>query len=100
MSFERELDVAMGAARHALERTRAIVKDELQTKMKAPGDPVTNADLAAERVIVAALRAAFPSDAIVSEETEDGVGDAARVWFIDPIDGTRELVKGTDEYST
>jgi myo-inositol-1(or 4)-monophosphatase len=54
-------------------------------------DVVTEGDKAAEAVIVAALREAFPHYAIVSEEGGSGLvpeGEAEYCWYIDPIDGT------------
>jgi myo-inositol-1(or 4)-monophosphatase len=62
-----------------------------QEKTKqSPIDIVTEGDLAAERVIVPALRAAFPDHRIVSEEGGGGdlAADADYTWYIDPLDGT------------
>jgi myo-inositol-1(or 4)-monophosphatase len=57
-------------------------------RMKGPRDPVTAADVAAERLIVERLRAQFPGTAIVAEEeTRDAAGDGL-VWYVDPLDGT------------
>ena len=62
--------------------------------------PVTDADLAAEKILLAGIRAAFPDDAILSEESHAEVDVAARrIWCIDPIDGTREYAKGLGEYA-
>jgi len=59
---------------------------------KEGGSPVTEADHAANRVIVEALASAFPGDAILSEESADSAARLAaeRVWIVDPLDGTRE----------
>jgi len=63
--------------------------------------PVTEADLACERVILEGLGREFPGDAIVSEETRNGgaPGGARRIWCVDPIDGTREYADGLPEYA-
>ena len=62
------------------------------------GDPVTAADLAADRV----LRALLPRDGEgwLSEETADDPArlGCARVWIVDPLDGTREFVEGIPEW--
>src|ERR1044071_2632069 len=60
---------------------------------KEGGSPVTEAHHAANRVIVDALAAAFPGDAILSEESADSPARLAarRVWIVDPLDGTRAL---------
>lgn len=64
--------------------------------------PVTEADLAADRVVREGLAALFPDDTIVTEETwrvDRDVDATGRVWFVDPLDGTREFVDGRDEYA-
>ena len=60
---------------------------------KADGTPVTAADLAAEAEIVTALRADFPGDAIVTEESGGQRGPGAW-WAVDPIDGTSSFIEG------
>jgi 3'(2'), 5'-bisphosphate nucleotidase len=62
-----------------------------------PGDePVTEADIAANSLIVERLAAAFPHDVILSEELPDDGSrhGAARVWMVDPIDGTHDFIMG------
>ncbi len=63
---------------------------------KADGSPVTAADLASERTILAGLRAAWPGDTLVSEEGGGGTEDtrAPARWFIDPLDGTSAFLEG------
>jgi myo-inositol-1(or 4)-monophosphatase len=55
-------------------------------------DPVTEADVASERLIVDAIRARFPDHRILSEEGLGNVGEAAAeipyLWLVDPLDGT------------
>jgi fructose-1,6-bisphosphatase/inositol monophosphatase family enzyme len=72
----------------------------LKTELKEDGTPVTNADKAASDFLTAALLAAFPGTAVVSEEHADtsGVG-ATHTWVIDPIDGTKHFAKGGDMFS-
>ncbi len=62
---------------------------------------VTEADRALNSFIVEAIGASFPKDAILAEESEDDrqrLG-ARRVWTVDPIDGTREFVARSGEFS-
>ena len=68
---------------------------------KAGGSPVTEADHAANAVIVDAIRAAYPADAILSEESKDSADrlSASRVWIVDPLDGTKEFIAGNGEFS-
>ena len=68
----------------------------LDVRRKGPQDVLTTADGAVERMIVAALRAAFPDDAFLGEEggrVNDIGGDGA-CWVIDPIDGTANFARG------
>ncbi|MDQ6857623.1 MAG: inositol monophosphatase [Chloroflexota bacterium] len=53
-----------------------------------PTDPVSDADRAADTLLTARLRAAFPDDGIVSEESERVTGSSGRTWYVDPLDGT------------
>jgi 3'(2'), 5'-bisphosphate nucleotidase len=68
---------------------------------KEGGSPVTEADHAANRVIVEALALAFPGDAILSEESADSAARLAaeRVWIVDPLDGTREFLAQNGEFA-
>jgi 3'-phosphoadenosine 5'-phosphosulfate (PAPS) 3'-phosphatase len=62
--------------------------------------PVTDADLAVEALLLAGLHDAFPETPVLSEETRQQVELPARdLWCVDPIDGTREYVKGLAEYA-
>ncbi len=54
-------------------------------------DVVTEADLASEKIIKTAIKKEFPNHGIVSEESEDENVNAEHVWYIDPIDGTRNF---------
>lgn len=71
---------------------------------KADNSPVTEADLAAEKLLTAAIRAIDPDAIIVGEEASAAgaapdVGGTARFWLIDPLDGTRSFVAGSLDYS-
>jgi 3'(2'), 5'-bisphosphate nucleotidase len=70
---------------------------------RKPGDePVTVADRAANELIVSGLRQHFPSDVIVSEESvahDRARLTAERVWYVDPIDGTKDFIRGEDGFS-
>lgn len=55
---------------------------------------VTQADFASERAILAVIKAAFPKDGIVSEESPEEVTDSEYKWIIDPIDGTVNFANG------
>jgi len=63
---------------------------------KSPGHPVCAADLAVDAFLTAALRGARPGYGWLSEETADAPDrlSASRVWVVDPIDGTRDFLRG------
>src|ERR1700692_4522738 len=95
------LDVAIRAALAAGEAIMRVYAEPFEVIQKRDQTPVTEADLAAERVIVAMLTEAFPDIPIVSEETapEDGFKPpAARFWCVDPLDGTKEFVAKNGEF--
>lgn len=74
---------------------------ELQSWEKTPGDPVSEADLAVDVFLRRELGALLPAAAWLSEETAD---DKLRtksdlIWLVDPIDGTRDFVRGRDGWS-
>jgi 3'(2'), 5'-bisphosphate nucleotidase len=71
-----------------------------QHELKLDGSPVTQADLAAHQVIVQGLAALTPKIPVVSEEGV--VLDQPRYstfWLVDPLDGTREFVAGSGEFT-
>lgn len=63
---------------------------------KSPGNPVSAADLAVDAQLKAELLAARPGYGWLSEETADDAARLAtrRVWVVDPIDGTRDFIRG------
>lgn len=95
-----EIDIATAAARAAGAAAMRFYGTATATA-KADASPVTAADHAANDVILARLRAAFPNDAILSEESADTAArlSARRVWIVDPLDGTREFLAQNGEFS-
>jgi 3'(2'), 5'-bisphosphate nucleotidase len=96
------LDIALRAAIAGGEAAMRVYADPFEVTQKDDKTPVTEADLASERVIVAMLRAAYPDIPIVSEETVPEAGfesPATRFWLVDPLDGTREFVARNGEFA-
>jgi 3'(2'), 5'-bisphosphate nucleotidase len=95
-SLVRERAVARDAALEAMAVVKAYWRTDLAVEHKAGDEPVTVADRAASDLIVARLQAAFPGDAVLSEEIPDDGSRlaASRVWMIDPIDGTSDFIAG------
>lgn len=65
--------------------------------MKGLRDPVTEADTAAERLIVDRIEARFPGHSIVTEEARSAERGTAR-WTIDPLDGTNNFARGVPHF--
>lgn len=102
MSYARELAVAERAARAGGAAIRAHYdRGDVAVETKADHSPVTVADRDANDAILAILRAEFPADAILSEESVDDPTRLAqrRVWIVDPLDGTRDFVARTGEFA-
>lgn len=100
-SFEKELDVAREAARAAAEAIARHAAGDRRSWEKSEDSPVTEADLEANRAILEVIAAAFPDDAILSEETRDRAERrrAERVWLVDPLDGTKEFIARIPEFA-
>jgi 3'(2'), 5'-bisphosphate nucleotidase len=101
MSLARELEVARAAALEAAALALRYQRPGMRVDHKHEGEPVTEADIAASALIVERLHAAFPDDAILSEEVPDDGSrlKASRVWMVDPIDGTRDFIRGESGYA-
>lgn len=99
--YDRELAVAIEAARGASAAILPFYDHRTaETYTKGDGSPVTDADLASDAFIQQTIHAAFPDDAIL---TEEGAKDLSRVdnprcWIADPLDGTAQFVAGTDRF--
>lgn len=95
-----ELSCAASAARAA---GAAVLSHygTAEAELKAGGSPVTIADHAASGVIIDRIRAAFPDDSILCEETADDPARLAarRLWIVDPLDGTKEFLAQNGEFS-
>ena len=91
--------IAQEAGRHIL----AIYDAGFKIKTKADESPVTEADMAAHRIIVGRLSVLTPDIPILSEESTDIRFNERRqwnwLWLVDPLDGTREFIKRNGEFS-
>ena len=91
------VEIAREAGEATLEHFGAA---ELQVERKGDDTPVTEADRAAEELLRARIRSAFPGDAILGEEFGEAEGSSGFRWVLDPIDGTRSFVHGVPLYGT
>ena len=91
-------DLALVAGRAIME---VYERDDMGTRAKADGSPVTEADLAADRLIAEGLARAFPEIPAVTEEQSDSHGETGhrRFFLVDPLDGTKEFIKRRGEFT-
>lgn len=102
MGYEQERALARTAAKEAGLAIRKIYDTMAFTSVeKADGKgPLTEADLAANVILIRHIQASFPGDAILSEETKDTPARLSnrRCWIIDPLDGTKEFTEHVPEF--
>ena len=104
LSFDPELNVAVGLAREAGAAILDLYEGPIEVQQKLDLDyrePVTLADRIANDLIVNALRREFPDDGILAEESIDTDRRLAkrRVWMIDPLDGTNGFIEGNGDFA-
>ena len=93
------LKAMVAAARAGAEVARAHFRRGIAATTKPDGSPVTAADREAEETIVGHLRRAFPDHGFLGEES-GAEGPTAARFIIDPIDGTRNFVRGIPFWAT
>lgn len=101
--WEKELERAKELA---VKAGAAILKvydagEGVQVEYKADESPLTRADKASNDIIVAGLRSAFPTHAILSEEEKDNLArlDNELCFVVDPLDGTKEFIKRNGQFT-
>jgi 3'(2'), 5'-bisphosphate nucleotidase len=80
-----------------------IYRSDFEVREKSDSSPVTEADEAAERLIIPALRALAPGIPVIAEEAA-AAGELDRIsgdnfWLVDPLDGTKEFIARRDEFT-
>ena len=80
---------------------RDLWHEDLEISYKSDGQPVTNIDLAVHEYFVQLFANYFPDDKVVSEESypSSKSNDSDFVWLLDPIDGTRSMMKKKPEFT-
>lgn len=99
--YPDEIDAAVAATLAAGAVVREIYDEATAaTYEKSDGSPVTDADLAADRIIREILAQRFPDDSILSEEGQDNERrlTSSRCWIVDPVDGTEQFIQRTGEF--
>jgi len=101
LDYEQLTAVMRRLAIEAGERILEVYsRDSFETREKADRSPVTEADEAADALISAGLRSAFPHIALVTEEQAATHSERATTFLIvDPLDGTKEFVKRRGDFT-
>ena len=94
MHYERELEFARRLAMAAGANAKDIRARGVSAETKADTSPVTVADKENELIVREAIEREFPDDGILGEEGSSKAGSSRRRWIVDPIDGTRDFVRG------
>ena len=95
--LEFALELAAAAEPVAMARYRAL---DLHIETKPDRTPVTEADRACETVLRKLIAQRRPDDGIIGEEFDDVNPNASRTWLLDPIDGTRNYLRGVPVWAT
>ncbi|MGW1974435.1 histidinol-phosphatase [Streptomyces sp. NPDC001889] len=100
MSPQDDLELALRLADVADGITsRRFQARDLEIREKPDRTPVTDADTAVEKAVREALGSARPDDAFAGEETGGSV-TAGRTWMVDPVDGTKNFLRGVPVWAT
>jgi histidinol-phosphatase len=94
MQYERELEFARRLAMAAGANAKNIRARGISAETKADTSPVTVADKENELIVREAIEREFPDDGLLGEEGSSKGGSGGRRWVVDPIDGTRDFVRG------
>ena len=100
-SSQDDLELLRAAGAEAADLAMAYFRQGPKAWTKDGGSPVSEADIAVDRRLAEILTAARPEYGWLSEETADNPErlERARVFVVDPIDGTRAFLEGRDEWT-
>ncbi len=94
------LNTAIDAARAAGEIALHYFRTHLKVETKADRTPVTQADRECEAAIIEILSQKFPAFGFLGEEMGERAGQVNARWIIDPIDGTKNFIRGIPFFAT
>jgi myo-inositol-1(or 4)-monophosphatase len=99
--YSEELAAAERTAGAAGAAVMELFKGKFDVREKSKNNPVTTADIEANRIIREHILGLFPDDGWLSEEDQDSSHrlTRSRVWVVDPIDGTKEFIEGVPEFA-
>ena len=99
MPYSQEIETARRIADASAKLALRHQKAGISAENKPDNSPVTIADKECEKLIAKMLEDAFPEDGILGEEGSSKESKNGRRWIVDPIDGTRDFVRGNPLWS-
>ena len=94
------LKVAIRAAKKAEKIILKHYQKKIEVGIKKDFSPVSIADVEAEKIIIATIQKKFPSHKFLAEESAKNIKKAKYLWIIDPIDGTKNYLRGIPLFAT
>jgi 3'(2'), 5'-bisphosphate nucleotidase len=95
-----DINKIIGLARQAGKIILGYYNSDYDIETKTDDSPVTQADIAADKFIVAGLQEIAPNIPIISEEgNKDLPAGATRYWLVDPLDGTKGFISKTGQFT-
>ena len=98
-SYARELDLGREIARRAGDAALGYWRRGIAFEAKSDDSPVTIADRESERLIARLIEEHFPGDGLLGEEGSNEASRTGRRWIIDPVDGTRDFIRGNPAWA-
>jgi 3'(2'), 5'-bisphosphate nucleotidase len=90
-------------AREAGERIMHFYRGGISVTWKRDASPLTSADSASHDLLMESLRSLTPEISVISEESDEVINGIVAAgtsfWLVDPLDGTKEFIKGTNEFT-
>jgi 3'(2'), 5'-bisphosphate nucleotidase len=101
--LEKAFTVVLEIAERAARAVMTVYATDFAVKFKSADDPVTAADHEANAIICDSLATHFPGVPVVAEESDPAAyakwNEASAVWFVDPLDGTRDFVEKNGQFA-
>ena len=98
-NFREYLNAACEAAKAAGHHLQTQFGATHQIRYKGEWDPVTSVDIEADKIILELLGQRFPGHSFLSEESGIQNNQSSYNWIIDPLDGTRNFLHGSDHFA-
>lgn len=96
----RMIDVAIDAAKKGGDLAYRYFKTQPKVTYKPDNSPVTKADIETEKLIRKIISKKFPEHGFIGEESGKNKESTKYVWVVDPIDGTKQFIRGIPFWTT